>query len=290
MAHACRVGQLQWSTYLELAALCTRTMTTETEWYQDDVQDLDVWCFYYQPALDDPTTVSAYESWLSPIDLQRYRAFVFEKDRLAFLASRALVRSVLSFYAPQPPEAWRFVLGANGKPRLDTVPPCGPLHFNLSNTQGLVVCGISRHTERLGVDVESFARSGSLDDIAGNHFADTEVAALCAQPDADKLEAFLRLWTLKESFIKATGKGLSTPLNQFAFTLAPGHPTVVDNVTVSFTEHLAERTEHWRFIQWRMPGHYIVSLGVDTGGRSLRYRLLRAAPLLPGHGAPLVVQ
>lgn len=250
-------------------------------------RDLDLWCFYYQPTLADPAIVAAYEALLTPPDLLRYRAFVFEKDRLIFLATRALVRTVLSAYVPQPPEAWRFALGANGKPRLDAMPPCGPLHFNLSNTKGLVVCGVSRHAERVGVDVEALARTGSLADIADSHFAATEAAAWRAQTDADKQEAFFRYWTLKESFIKATGEGLSTPLDQFAFTLAPGYPAFTDDITVSFTKHLREDAGHWRFAQWRMPGGYMMASGVDTGGAPLRYRLMQAAPLLPGHGNPM---
>lgn len=262
-------------------------MTTEAGRRHLGAQDLDLWCFYYQPVLEDPAIVAAYESLLCPVELQRYQAFVFEKHRLVFLASRALVRSALSHYVPVPPDAWRFVQGSSGKPRLSMDPPCGPLYFNLSNTQGLVVCGVSRHAERLGVDVESLARRRPRADIAGSYFAEMEVAALRAQPAADKLEAFLRLWTLKESFVKATGDGLSIPLNQFAFKLSPGHPAFTDDITIGFTEHLAERAEHWRFAQWRMPGPYMVSLGVDTGGSPLRCSLLQAAPLLHGHGTPL---
>lgn len=265
-------------------------MKPETGLHHGDTQDLDLWCFYYQSVLDDPAIVSAYEALLSPHDLLRYRAFVLEKDRLVFLATRALVRSALSHYIPNPPETWRFVHSANGKPRLDTIPPCGPLHFNLSNTQGLVVCGVSRHSERLGVDVESFTRTGSLADIASSHFSGMELAAWHAQTVVNKQETFFRYWTLKESFIKATGEGLSTPLDQFTFTLAPGHPSFTDDITIGFTQRPTEHAGHWRFAQWRMPDSYIVALGVDTGGRPLRYRLLEAAPLLPEHGAPMEIR
>jgi 4'-phosphopantetheinyl transferase len=267
-----------------LATPSTCTMTPEARHHHHEAQDLDLWCFYYQGILTNAATVAAYESLLTPVDSLRYRAFVFEEDRHAFLATRVLVRCVLSHYAPQPPETWRFELDSNGKPRLANIPLGGPLHFNLSNTRGLVVCGVSRHTERLGVDVEFIARTESLIDIASGHFADVEVAALHAQADAEKQEAFFRYWTLKESFTKATGRGLSTPLDQFAITLAPGHPAFTDNITIGFADNLAECSGHWRFAQWRVPGRYMVATGVDTGGSPLRCRLLRAAPLLPGHG------
>jgi 4'-phosphopantetheinyl transferase len=250
-------------------------------------RDLDLWCFYYQPVLASPSTRAAYEALLTPADTVRYRSYVFDKDRLIFLATRALVRTVLSHYVSQPPHAWCFEAESKGKPRLATMPACGPLHFNLSNTNGLVICGVSRHVERLGVDVEPIARTGSLAGIAESHFAAPEVGAWRMQPPPDRQEAFFRYWTLKESFIKATGKGLSTPLDQFSFTLAPGHPPYTDQIAVAFDAGLGERAEDWRFAQWRMPGGYMVALGADTGGASLRCRLLRACPLLPGHGDPM---
>lgn len=247
-------------------------------------QGVDLWCFYYQPVLGIPATVTAYEALLTPVDVARYRAYVFDKDRLVFLATRALVRTVLSHYVVQPPQAWRFETGQNGRPTLADVPECGPLFFNLSNTKGLVVCAVSREVARLGVDVERITRTGSLADIVERYFAPPEVVAWRIEPEEDQQEAFFRYWTLKESFIKATGRGLSTPLDQFSFTLTPGHPSCTKSIAVAFDTKLGEQVENWRFAQWRMPGNYMLALAADTGGAPLLCRFLRACPLLPGHG------
>ncbi|WFR63863.1 4'-phosphopantetheinyl transferase superfamily protein [Paenibacillus amylolyticus] len=52
--------------------------------------------------------------------------------------------------------------------------------------------------------------------IAERFFSPMESQFLAAEPDNRQLETFYRLWTLKESYIKAVGMGLSIPLDSFA--------------------------------------------------------------------------
>lgn len=251
-------------------------------------RNIDLWCFFYQSALQSgAATVAAYEALLSPPELCRYEAYIFDKDRMTFLATRVLIRTVLSHYVDRQPQSWRFETGPYGKPALADKLECGSLYFNLSNTNGLVVCGISREVERIGVDVESIPSATSLVNIAESHFAPPEIAAWRAQLHLDREETLFRYWTLKESFMKATGQGLSTPLDRLSFTLAPRPATCTENIIVEFDPRLGEQAKNWRFVQWRTHGGYVVALSADTGGQSLRCRLLRASPLRPGHGAPM---
>lgn len=46
-------------------------------------------------------------------------------------------------------------------------------------------------------------------------FSDEEVEDLNTRSLVGKIDYFYDLWTLKESYIKAIGKGLSIPLNSF---------------------------------------------------------------------------
>ena len=53
--------------------------------------------------------------------------------------------------------------------------------------------------------------------IAGSFFSVPEVQALETLLDAKRTERFIELWTLKESYLKATGAGLSHSLEDFGF-------------------------------------------------------------------------
>ena len=69
----------------------------------------------------------------------------------------------------------------------------------------------------LGVDVEAVDRRTDPE-IAERFFSTPEVDHLRrCKSENDRRLTFLRIWTLKESFIKAIGTGMSTPLADFAF-------------------------------------------------------------------------
>jgi 4'-phosphopantetheinyl transferase len=86
----------------------------------------------------------------------------------------------------------------------------GDFQFNLSHSGIWVVGAVdNRH---IGIDVE---RIQPIDlDISKNYFSPDEHQDLMSQ--ADKFSYFFTLWSLKESYIKIKGKGLSMPLNSFS--------------------------------------------------------------------------
>ncbi len=99
-----------------------------------------------------------------------------------------------------------------GKPRLRHYPG---LHFNISHSGQWVVAAVGEST--LGVDVEQIQ---AIDlEIAERFFSARETEYILCQPPTNRLTAFYRIWTLKESYIKAVGKGLSIPLDSFSFEL-----------------------------------------------------------------------
>ncbi len=126
------------------------------------------------------------------------------------------MRTALSCNRPVAARAWQFKLNGHGKPAVK--PECG-LHFNLSNSVGLVVCLVAEGTE-VGVDVEPFERAGEVLKLAREVFSLAEQAQLESLEGAGKLNRALSLWTLKESHIKARGWGLRRRWTGFRFCLA----------------------------------------------------------------------
>jgi 4'-phosphopantetheinyl transferase len=166
--------------------------------------------------LTEPTggTVHEFEEHvLSPEESARRDRYRFEPDRRDYAVAHDLLRRSLSRYGATPPHAWRFGVGANGKPFLSDA----GLSFNLSHTRGLVACGIARAMP-VGIDVERTDRQIQTATLAERFFSAPEAASL-GRGSTNAGDRFFDLWTLKEAFIKAIGTGLSQPLNSFSFDL-----------------------------------------------------------------------
>ena len=154
-------------------------------------------------------------------ELRRAGRYHFHKDREHFIVARGLLRTILGRYLNTEPGQVRFCYGAHGKPALSRVFGDETLRFNLSHSHGLALFAVSRGRE-LGVDLEYIQSHLAGDQIVERFFSPREVALLRALPKDVQREAFFIFWTRKEAFIKATGKGLSLPLNQFEVSLVSG--------------------------------------------------------------------
>ena len=153
-------------------------------------------------------------------DGERARAarFVFERDRRHFVAAHAGLRLVLGRLLGIDASAVALVKDGNGKPRLAGKPP---LFFNLSHSHGLAAVAVSGHFE-VGLDIERLRPT----DLSGvvSFFSQHERAALAAlPPEAHASHAFIA-WTRKEAFVKATGLGLTVPLDRFDVSIGPDQP------------------------------------------------------------------
>ncbi len=104
--------------------------------------------------------------------------------------------------------------GRYGKPYLKGMEQ---YQYNISNTEGMVVCALSDVC--IGVDVERKKpfRSGILRKCAT---LDETAYIMETEEEGIQEERFFQLWTLKESYIKMTGEGMRTPLQEVAFIFA----------------------------------------------------------------------
>ena len=106
-------------------------------------------------------------------------------------------------------EAAELRYGPNGKPE------AAGMHFNLSHSDEWVACAVS--DQPVGCDLEKI---GPVHEgIAKRFFTENEVRYLECFDGQAKLDEFFRLWTMKESYMKMTGEGLSLGLNHCEFVL-----------------------------------------------------------------------
>lgn len=196
--------------------------------------------------------------WLRILDRnERERAarLRFENDRRDFIAAHVLLRSMLAAHLDRPAWEWEFATGVYGKPILAEGLRVPDLDFSLSHTRGLVAAAMVLRST-IGVDAEKIDHAKTALAIAQSYFAPSEVKMLQQTPQRDQAVYFFRLWTLKEAYLKATGAGLATPLDSFAFTLTP--------LRINFLEGSSNLRQHWYFETLPTTGQHILSVAVGS--------------------------
>lgn len=138
--------------------------------------------------------------------------------RRDFVAAHALVRLALSRHRPaMAPRGWRFEAGPNGKPA-----PAGrdDIAFNLSHGGGLVAVVVGEGLA-VGVDVEPLSAEAETERTAPVFCSHEERVALSVMDPAERRSALLALWTVKESLLKAVGRGFTLSPQAISCAFAP---------------------------------------------------------------------
>ena len=209
--------------------------------------------------------VEAMRSLLDDDERRRADRFAFPHDRRRFAVGRGLLRTILGRYLDRPPETLRFVANAHGKPGLD--PASGAddsIRFNLAHSGPWVVYALTLGRE-IGVDIERIRPKFGGFAIAERFFAPAEVAALRALPDDSRPLAFFHGWTRKEAYIKAKGKGLALPLDEFEVAIDPDRPAAL-----LATPPDPPEAARWRLVELPADPGYVSAVCVEGHNWTLR--------------------
>ena len=212
---------------------------------------------YYLPLSEQMTTASLNEqrSVLSTEEQRRIESFLFRRHQNQRLMSRAMLRKALSDLTGFQPAGWQFRENMHGRPEIEAPRRCRPLKFSVSHTDRLVACLLSWNRD-VGIDVEPIQHVAALLSVARQHFADCETNSIRASPDDEQSRVFLELWTLKESYFKARGLGLSGKLSEIAFTI---EHNAGYQISASIAPKLADDPARWQFDLGRLSGHLIAT-------------------------------
>ncbi|HER26112.1 MAG TPA: 4'-phosphopantetheinyl transferase superfamily protein [Rhodospirillales bacterium] len=204
---------------------------------------------------DDALIERLLDAVLSDAEIARASRFKPVNSRHEYIAAHALGRIMLSAFADVAPRDWQFETGPHGRPEISGPENSLNLRFNISHTRGRVCVAVIRDHD-IGIDIEWRGRDNLLDDIALAKFARPELAQLDKRPESEKRQAFFSFWTLKESYIKAIGRGLSEPLDGFAFSL--------DSLTIDFLNG-QDDSQAWQFQSKSIGDDYTRALAVRCG-------------------------
>jgi 4'-phosphopantetheinyl transferase len=132
-------------------------------------------------------------------DILRMRRW---EDRTAKLLGKILLLKGLQKYGYTADVLRNLKYNACKRPYLD-----GPVDFNISHAGSYVLCAISEGN-RVGVDIEE------IKPVTFDNFENVMTAVEWdhIKKAAVPLESFYRYWAIKESVIKADGRGLQIPL------------------------------------------------------------------------------
>ncbi len=105
--------------------------------------------------------------------------------------------------------------GSHGKPYLPEYPE---ICFNVSHAEGIAACIVS--DRECGIDCEPVRQYRP--NVMRRTFSESEISLIENAPEETRDLLFLRLWTLKEAYVKAIGTGLSFPMREAEFGFRDG--------------------------------------------------------------------
>lgn len=162
-----------------------------------------------RPAAEATTSLDQHERL-------RAERLVDPRHRSRWVAARHALRGILAAYSDLVPAKLRFQLGPRGKPRLAMGDPdVDALEFNVSHSDRVALIAVQRGAS-VGVNVERVRPLDDLDELLDRHFSDRERAGIAPMEGSDRLCAFYRGWTRKESVLKAAGVGLTMSLRELS--------------------------------------------------------------------------
>ncbi|CAN6893163.1 unnamed protein product [Brassica oleracea] len=209
------------------------------------------------------------------------------KKKNALLA-RTLVRTTVARYQTNnnndtvvDPRSLKFKKNLYGKPEVDgevdTTTSYPKLKFNISHTDSLIACGVTVNVP-VGIDVEDKTRKMRHDvlSLAKRFYSSREVEFLSSIADMEaRRKEFIKLWTLKEAYVKALGKGFSaSPFNTFSII----RPVAAESY------NLCGQAEGWKFrlLELAASSHYaaICIEGEDDEEEAMTVIVHRTLPLV----------
>ncbi|KAM3743784.1 hypothetical protein ACB098_06G001400 [Castanea mollissima] len=200
------------------------------------------------------------------------------------------------------PRSLKFKKNIYGKPEVEWQDVDGshlpPLHFNISHTSSIIACGVTVNSA-IGIDVEEKQRKlkNNILAFARRYFSPYEVGLLTAISDPEfQRQEFIKLWTLKEAYVKALGRGFSAaPFKTFTIrfrTATQGHlserrDSEAFDVVVDSFDDPKNLTSNWQFALLELAGSHYAAICIEgdrttegNGTRPMKLTVRRTIPFV----------
>ncbi|MGN0459566.1 MAG: 4'-phosphopantetheinyl transferase family protein [Ruminococcus sp.] len=190
--------------------------------------------------LNDDTVFHQFYNETSPYRQKKTDSFRFRKDKNLCLGAGILLNYALKEFGLSEKEM-TYSVGKAGKPCFENH---RQIHFNISHSHKCAIISVS--DKPVGCDIELVTQQNL--DIAQKFFHKNEYMYLKNLDGShEQASAFFRLWTLKESYVKALGMGMTKPFHSFSVEIG-------DKVTI-----LDSQSENSHFFREYRFGEYMIA-------------------------------
>ena len=209
------------------------------------------------------------EAAISLEEIKKSRTFVFEKDKVNFIRTRFFIRLAISHYLNIDIREVSFIY--NGYSTLQINPYISniSLNFSISHSNEVIVF-VFKQNQEIGVDIE-YVEEGRIDDLIEDDslFTTEEIKLLKSEQYHLRNRLFYKLWTCKESCIKASGIGSNTPLVQAEVSIDLNSASCkflnrkIDDMPVLYKYHLVD-------IRY-LPCEYVGTIALKSQNTTIKY-------------------
>ena len=219
---------------------------------------------------------------------ERIMKFVYRNDLKHALIGRLLLRKCINFGLNIPYQQINLIRSDKGKPILNEI-VSDPFDFNISHHGDYCVLAAD-HYSKVGTDVVKLEISNSRSipkyfQTMRKIFCSSEWDFIKGTNDnqcltnQQQLARFLRLWCLKESFVKAEGVGIGFELTRIKFecpTLLINSSQIITNTNVYVDDKLLD---DWKFEETLLDEDHCVAVALHPIVRSkMNYEKLNNSP------------
>lgn len=255
-----------------------------------DLKDGKVLLLAFNISKADDRLLNLTRAIISDDEYLRLNRFRFPNDKKLYAAARLLQYFGLYRTLGIAPEQIEMVMGDKGKPQLVNEKHIGAnqlFDFNLSHSGSWAIAVFS--SNRIGVDIERCDRENNVIAIAKHYFFKQELEDLLSEGEHAR-DKFFDLWTLKESYMKARGEGLSLGLSNFGFVRDRSRP---NGYKLICSKSLNDNDTNWWFKTASPDRQHRLSLAREKGssdkqkGSSEEISIVAEECLLADHSSDL---
>ncbi|KOX75794.1 L-aminoadipate-semialdehyde dehydrogenase-phosphopantetheinyl transferase [Melipona quadrifasciata] len=199
---------------------------------------------------------------------ERLSRFVFRKDVRASLVGRLMMRKFVNEYGHIPYSSILFARDTNNKPILKNI--SSNLSFNVSHQGNYTVLAGEMKSMNLGVDVMKLEYTGGKQlpeffRIMNRNFSPSEWEEIkIFLNEFDQISMFCRHWALKESYVKAIGRGITIDLESLSFKTSS--KLVENSITTDTALYINNVKQNWLFEETLLNSQYCVAVALQENG------------------------